>query len=75
MAMSLSPEKRRKTKTIGVRNNVNKNSMGDIKKNDKKRLNRGVSIPMPEGPYSSQQGEGPGPSQGSELKMLAQELK
>jgi hypothetical protein len=70
----LSLEKRRKTRTIGIQNNVNKNSMGD-NKNDKKRLNRGVSIQMPEGPYSSQQGKGPGPSQGSELKMLAQELK
>jgi hypothetical protein len=32
MATSSSPEKRRKTRTIGIRNNVNKNSMGDKKK-------------------------------------------
>ena len=44
------------------------------KKVNKRKLNRGVSIPMPEGPYSSLQVGGPGPSLTSELEVQVQVL-
>ena len=44
------------------------------KKVNKRRLNRGVSIPMPEGPYSSLQVGGlhPSPASGPEVLVLVQ---
>ena len=44
------------------------------KKANKRKLNKGVSIPMPKGPYSSLQVRGPDPSLTSELEVQVQVL-
>jgi hypothetical protein len=48
--------------------------MVDIKIKNKTKLNRGVPIPMPEGPYSNRQVGGLDPSRASEQEQQVQVL-
>jgi hypothetical protein len=64
MVTSSSPQKKRKTRTIGIGNNVN---------NEAKKITV-VSIPKCKVPYSGRQGGGLDPNQASEQEEQVQML-